>query len=79
MLKLVGIEASPNCSCNARANFMNVQGCDWCEQNLDEIVTWLREEANARGLPFFQYGATLIVKRAIKLARKKESKRAAGS
>lgn len=79
LLKIVGIEASPGCSCNARANFMNLQGCDWCEQNIDEITTWLREEANSRGLPFFQYGASLIVKRAIKLARKKESKRAAGS
>lgn len=74
LLKLIGVEATPGCSCNARAAYMNLRGCDWCEANLDEILAWLREEANSRGLPFFQYGAKLMVLRAIKLARKKERK-----
>lgn len=75
MLGMIGIVATPGCSCNARADYMNVKGSDWCEQNIDEVVAWLREEANSRGLPFFQYGARKIVQRAIRMARKKESKK----
>jgi hypothetical protein len=39
------IVATPNCSCNARAAEMDRKGCDWCEENIDTIIGWLREEA----------------------------------
>ena len=45
---------------------------DWCEQNIDTIVGWLREEAEKRKLPFVAVGAKLLVKRAIAAARKAE-------
>ena len=70
LLSKVGITASPDCSCNARARLMDERGIEWCEQNVDEIVGWLREEASKRGLPFVDMAGRMLVKRAIKNARK---------
>ena len=69
LLKKVGITASPDCSCNARARLMDERGIEWCEQNVDEIVGWLREEATKRGLPFVDMAGRMLVKRASKAAR----------
>jgi hypothetical protein len=73
LLSRVGITATPNCSCNARAREMDARGCDWCEANIDTIVGWLREEAAKRGLPFLDAAGRLLVKRAIRNARKAAS------
>ena len=70
LLKRVGITASPDCSCNARARLMDERGVEWCEANVDEIVGWLREEATKRGLPFVDMAGRMLVKRAIRNARK---------
>jgi len=70
LLATVGIAATPNCSCNARAAEMDRQGADWCEENIETIVGWLREEAEKRGLPFLDIAGRLLVKRAIRNARK---------
>jgi hypothetical protein len=64
------IVATPNCSCNARAAELDRHGIEWCEANLDTIVGWLREEATKRGLPFVDMAGRLLVKRAIRNARK---------
>lgn len=40
----LGIIASPTCSCNARARAMDQYGITWCEENIDKIVGWLKEE-----------------------------------
>lgn len=66
LLKKIGITASPDCSCNARARLMDERGIEWCEQNIDEIVGWLREEAGKRGLPFVDMAGRMLVNRAIK-------------
>lgn len=71
LLKYIGITATPNCKCNARAKQMDAWGCDICESKMDEIVGWLKEEATNRKLPFIETAARLLVKRAIKNARKK--------
>jgi hypothetical protein len=66
------IEASPTCSCNARAKRMDVEEArspGWCEAHLDEIVGWLREEATKRKLPFLDVAGRLLVRRAISNAR----------
>lgn len=76
LLRSVGIVASPGCSCNARAQRMDERGCDWCEQNLDEIVGWLREEATKRRLPFIDAAGRVLVRRAIANARRAEAGRA---
>jgi hypothetical protein len=70
LLATIGITASPACSCSARAAEMDRKGCDWCEANLDTIVGWLREEATNRGLPFLAAAGRLLVKRAIRNARR---------
>lgn len=70
LLSKIGINASPNCSCNKRASLMNNNGIEWCEANIDTIVNWLEEESKKRKLPFVRYAATLIVKRAISNARR---------
>lgn len=70
LLARVGITASPDCACNARAADMDRQGVQWCEANIDTIVGWLREQAAARGLPFLDMAGRLLVRRAIRNARK---------
>lgn len=70
LLKKIGITSSPNCSCNKKARFMDTQGVQWCEENIDTIVEWLREEATKRKLPFIDLGAKIIIKRAIANAKK---------
>jgi len=70
LLAKVGIAATPDCACNARAAEMDRQGVEWCEANLDTIVGWLREQAEARGLPFLDLAGRLLVKRAIANARR---------
>lgn len=70
LLAKVGITATLDCSCNARAAEMDRQGVEWCEANLDAIVGWLREQAAARGLPFLDFAGRLLVRRAISNARR---------
>lgn len=70
----LGIQASPNCSCNARARQMDEWGPDLCEQNLSTIVDWLGEQAKARKLPFVRFAAEQAVKLAIRRARKKAAR-----
>jgi hypothetical protein len=67
------ITSTPNCSCNARAAEMDSRGCDWCEANIDTIVGWLREEATKRRLPFLDAAGRLLVRRAIRNARRAAS------
>lgn len=70
MIKSLGIVMSDNCSCRRHALEMNDKGNDWCEQNIDTIVGWLREEAKRRGLPFVDMIGKVMVGRAIKKSRK---------
>jgi hypothetical protein len=73
LLAKVGITATPDCACNARAAEMDRREQEtpgWCEANLDTIVGWLREQAAARGLPFLDVAGRLLVRRAIANARR---------
>lgn len=77
LLKKIGITATPNCSCNARARRMDEEEArepGWCEANLDEIVGWLREEATNRGIPFLDAAGRVLVLRAISNARKEATR-----
>lgn len=69
-LKAFGIVPTANCPCNYYAALMDAKGPDWCEENIDTIVGWLRDEAAKRGLPFVNAVAKLLVKRAIHNARR---------
>lgn len=70
LLKKIGIEAVGQCQCNARAAEMDRRGPDWCEENINLIVGWLREEAERRRMPFIDAGARIVVRMAIRKARK---------
>lgn len=70
MIKSLGIVMSDSCACRRHALEMNKNGNDWCEQNVDTIVGWLREEAKRRGLPFIDTIGKLMVTRSIKKSRK---------
>lgn len=70
MIKSLGFVMSDSCSCKRHALEMNEKGNDWCFENIDTIVGWLREEAHRRNLPFIDTIGKLMVNRAIKKSRK---------
>jgi hypothetical protein len=72
------IVATPDCKCTSRAAYMDAKGCDWCEseEGMAEIMGFLREAAEERGLPFLDAAARFLVRRAINNARKAEAARA---
>lgn len=72
LLKRFGIEPTPTCQCRAKAAEMDSWGPDECErpERIEEVVAVMREEAKARGLPFVEIAAKLLIKRAIHNARK---------
>ena len=74
LLKKVGITASPGCSCNKRAQLMDENESKepgWCDKNLETICDWLQEEATKRKLPFIRMAARILVRQAIRNARKR--------
>ena len=70
MLSKIGIHSTPNCSCRRRAMEMNTKGPEWCAENIDMIVGWLREESAKRKLPFVDLAGKLLIQRAVKISRK---------
>jgi len=70
LLGRFGIHMKKGCGCKARMVQMNKWGVDGCEQNVETILEWLREEAAKRHLPFAKPLAKILVKRAIANARK---------
>lgn len=77
MLSVIGIKASENCSCKRHAIEMNIRGPEWCLNNLDTIISWLKEESAKRNLPFIETIAKMMVKKAISKSQrllKKEQK-----
>lgn len=72
LLAKIGIVATPGCDCNKRAAYMDANPL-WCEDNIDQIVGWLREEAAKRGLPFLDVAGRVLVRRAIANARRKDA------
>jgi hypothetical protein len=72
LLKRFGISPTPTCQCRAKAEQMDAWGPDECErpERIEEVLTVMREEAKARGLPFLDAAGRFLIKRAIKNARK---------
>jgi hypothetical protein len=68
----IGIQPIANCSCNARARQMNEKGIAWCEENIDLIVSWLKEEHTKQKskIPFIEMAVKMVVKLAISNAKK---------
>ncbi len=67
-----GLRPAHNCKCNQHIREMDTKGVEWCEQNIQTITGWLREEAQRAKLPFTEIGAKLLIKRAISNAKKKQ-------
>jgi hypothetical protein len=74
-LKMIGIEASPTCSCNQRAAIMDSMGPKWCREHIEEILDWLKGEADARNMGhlYIRPAVKLMVTRAIRQAEKDEA------
>ena len=70
LLAQFGLVPQGDCACGEHAAEMDRNGCDWSEQNISTIVSWLREEATKRGLPFVDLAGTVLVRRAISNARR---------
>lgn len=70
MLKWIGIRAAPGCSCNKRAKHMDDMGAEWCRQNIETILGWLKEEADKRKLPFVREAVRPMVLLAISRSEK---------
>jgi hypothetical protein len=70
MISSLGIKSTPNCACRHHAIEMNEKGPDWCEQNLGQILGWLKEESAKRGMPFIETIAKIMVIKAIKKSRR---------
>ena len=70
LLRSMGFSQSGGCQCEHRSIAMDHNGCEWSEQNIETIVSWLREEAEKRGLPFLDAAGRMLVKRAIANARR---------
>ena len=72
LLKRIGISPTPTCQCRAKQQQMDAWGCDECSkpERIEEVVKVMREEAEARGLPFLDVAGRLLVRRAIANARR---------
>lgn len=75
MLESIGIRETPGCLCGARAAVMDAWGPDACEtpEKTAEILGWLKEEADRRGVLYVDAAARLLLRRAIRLARENEA------
>ena len=76
LLAKFGLKETADCACKSRAAFMDRQGCEWVEANVDTVVGWLREEAEKRGLPFVDAAGKMLVREALRRARKDAAARA---
>ena len=70
MLRFVGLGSAPGCACKSRAQQMDLWGAERCEKEIEQIVGWLRGEAQRRKLPFSSVGARGLIRLAIYKARK---------
>jgi len=75
ILGRMGIHPEPGCPCELRAQTMDANGVEWCEQNVDLIVDWLEEEAKNRGLPFLRLTGKILVWWAIRAEKRQNPPR----
>lgn len=71
LLAKLGITTTPTCQCNKRAKEMDDRGVQWCRENEELILSWLKEESDRRGLPFVALAAKMLIRRAVRNAEKK--------
>jgi len=73
LLSRIGIQSKNGCGCSDKArhiDYMEIIEPGWAEKNVELIVDYLEEEAKKRKLPFLRAGAKVLVKLAIRRAKK---------
>lgn len=76
LLSNIGIKSNdgPNgCGCSDRAkhiDYMEQVDPGWTERNIEQVIDWMQEEAKKRKLPFIRVAAKVLVKLAIRRAKK---------
>lgn len=72
LLKRFGVNPTPTCQCRAKAREMDAWGPDECAkpERIEEVLSVMREEAKARGLPFLDAPGRMLIRRAIANARR---------
>lgn len=70
LLELFWFVKSEDCNCNKHIAEMNNNGPDWCDENMDTIVGWLREESGNRKILFSEFIARRLIKLAIARSKK---------
>jgi len=70
MFSMIGIKSTPTCSCRRHALEMNKKGIEWCEENVETICGWLKQECEKRKIPYVDTVAKMVVNRAINKAKK---------
>ena len=73
LLKRIGISPTPTCKCRAKAAEMDAWGADECSkpERIDEVVAVMRAEAEARGIPFLEVAARMLIRHAINKSRRR--------
>ena len=67
------IEKKTGCRSGDHKRIMDSWGCEKCEERIDTISSWLREEATKRGMPYFDAVGKILIRRAIVLAKRREN------
>lgn len=73
-LQSIGVWSRTNCRCDRHVKAMNNNGLGWCFDHVDLIVSWLREGAAERKLPFEPWLASRFVLLALHRYRKRRIK-----
>ena len=72
LLKMIGIDSKEKgCSCKSHAKRMDLEGPQWCRENIETILGWLQTESKKRKLPFVKQVAKQVVLLAIRRSEKK--------
>ena len=58
------------CKCKDRIQKMNAWGPDKCEEKIETILRWLKHSARIHKVPYFAFAVRIVIKKAIKNARK---------
>lgn len=64
-----GFKERENCNCGQYARMMDLNGPQWCLDQMDKILGWMKQSAHQRKLPFSRLVGKKFVKDAVKKYR----------
>ena len=75
ILRRFGITSNEGgCSCKHKSKLLDTKGVKWAELNVETVVGWMKENAKKMKIPFLALPARMVVRQAIKNARRKGAK-----